>query len=321
MRRSWACGLSRSLSLVLLLAVWAGVAAPWAVRAAPRTDIAIAQTEAEAAGIQIDQAHIFIAPSGDSLQIAEYYLIGNSGTSDYVGTLDEGREVPTTIAFELPADATNVAFDGAGLGERFVGDEHRFADTLPVPPGTATLEVGFSYALTRRDELELARSVDVPVASVVLIVSGQGIGLAGPSLTFTGDIETRMGPAASYIAGPLEAGMPLAVRLVSREVTGTTQPSVGGSATTMGASERSARERNAGGEIALGVVALVAAGSAVAWAWSRSLLPMPESVRATIEEIVALDLRYEQGQLEDGAYHRERAALARGVRRLIQREG
>ena len=307
--------LARDL-LLLTLVAWIGGMTPRLARAAPEVGIAAPQTGAEAVGVQIDQAHIFIVPSGDRLQIAEYYLVGNSGPSPYAGILDEGQDVPTTVAFGLPEDATNLSFDGPGLGERYVGDTHRFADTLPIPPGTATVEIGFSYELSSRDQLELARSIDAPVAATVLIVSGEGIGLSGEGLTFTGDMETRMGVAASYRAEPREVGRSLTVQLVSREVTGMTPPAAGRSETLT-----PSRTRHTAVEIAIGASVLVIVGVALDQTWlSRSLPSMPESARATIERIADLDARREAGQIVEDAYHLERDALVWDVKRSIRRE-
>jgi hypothetical protein len=302
--------------LLFVLMVVGGAPVPRGVLAASLSVITVPQSDAEAAGVQIDQAHVFIVATGDRLQVAEYYLIGNSGQSDYVGySKGEGGE-RTTVAFEVPADATNLSFDGPGVGERFVGDGQRFEDTQPIPPGSATVEIGFSYELPMREEVQLTRSLDVRVAATVLIVSGQGVGLSGPDLAYNGDMETRMGAAASYVAGALEAGIPLTVRVVAREATGAAAPMVG----AVGAPVR-LRERNVIGELVVGALSLGLVGLVVAWAWSsRPTRSMPESARPAVEAIVALDGRYEQGQVEPDVYRREREALVRDAVRYAKGE-
>ncbi len=268
------------------------------------------QTDAEAAGVQIDQSHVFIVPAGDRIRIAEYYLVGNDGASTYEGAPAEG-DIATTLAFELPEGATALSFDGSALGERYVGDGRRFADTQPIPPGTAVVEIGFSYELPLRDEIQLTRSLDVPVASMVLLVSGDGMGLVGDGLIYTGDIETGMGTAASYVAEGLESGVALRMELTSREVAGLTAPAA--PMTPMA----SRGERDTGIDVLVGLLAVVVAGVVVWRLWTTPAVPpLPESARAIVVEIAALDAGYEEGRIPAESYRQERERL---VREALQR--
>jgi len=55
---------------------------------------------------------------------------------------------------------------------------------------------------------------DVPVASVALVIPEEQGALEGTGLTPAGTLDTQMGQALSYTAGPLAAGEPLAFTLV-----------------------------------------------------------------------------------------------------------
>ncbi len=293
--------LVRRLSLLVVLVV---ASVGWLPHDALAKAI-LPQTDAEAAGVQIDQSHVFIVPAGARIQIAEYYLVGNSGVTDYEGVLVDG-DVMTTIGFELPEDATALSFDGPGIGERYVGEGRRFADTQPIPPGTDVVEIGFSYEVPLQDEIRLTRSLDVPVASTVILLRGEGLGLTGEGLTYTGDIETGMGAAASYIAEGLESGRTLRVELTSREVAAPTAPS---------APMMRTGERQTGVELLIGLLAVGVAGVMVWRLWRSPAIPqMPESVRAIIAEIAALDAGYEQGRIAAELYREEREVLVRKAR-------
>ena len=209
---------------------------------------------------------------------AEYYLIGNTGERTYMGTPVGSTGVLTTVAFTAPAGAGSMSFNGPGLGARYVGDVTHFADTLPIPPGTATVEADFSYDLPYQDGLVLTRSLGVPIQSVVIIVSGSDVGVEGDGIVFNGLMDTQMGTAASYTAGPLAAGVPLTLRMVPQEATVAQTVSDGSLATS------TPRERNAGLEAGLGALALAVGGIAAYRVWSAAspLPPVPESAEAMV---------------------------------------
>ncbi len=279
------------------------------------TIIHIYEPGGDASTIQVDQAHLFLVPQGDRVEVAEYYLIGNTGNRTYLGTPLGGTGVLTTVAFTAPAGAGSMSFNGPGLGARYVGDVNHFADTLPIPPGTATVEADFSYDLPYYDGLVLTRSLGVPIQSVVIIVSGSDVGVEGDGIVFNGLMDTQMGTAASYTAGPLAAGVPLTLRMVPQEATATQAVSDGSSATS------TPRARNAGLEAGLGAAALVVGGIAAYRVWSVAspLPPLPESAEATVAEVVALEDRYHRGDLDAEAYQRERAVLIRRLSREVRK--
>jgi hypothetical protein len=263
-------------------------------------DIAIYELTTDPSGVAIDQMHYFIAPSGDSVRVAEYLLIGNTGDRTYIGT-ENADGMRTTIAFTPPAGASELYFDGPGLGERYVGDVTYFEDTRPIPPGSSVIDVDFSYQLPFTDGMSIERVVDLPIASVALIVSSESIGLSGLGLTPQGMMNTQMGVAASYSAGPLAAGEPLAFTFVPQTMTLTET----GSDTTT-----SARTANPTRDALLGVAALALAAFVGYRLWKpASVPPPPEAARPLLEAIVALDARFAAGELSEEAYHQERETL------------
>ncbi|MGC9395425.1 MAG: hypothetical protein ACP5J4_11275 [Anaerolineae bacterium] len=273
------------------------------------TDIAIFEPTTDPSGVVIDQMHYFIAPSGDSVRIAEYYLIGNTGDRTYIGT-ENADGTRTTITFTPPAGARELFFDGPGLNERFVGDMAHFADTRPIPPGATVIDVDFSYQLPFTDGMRIERVVDLPITSVALIVSSESLGLSGSGLNPQGMMNTQMGPAASYAAGPLAAGEPLAFTFVPQTMTVTTT----GSGTTA-----RTRTANPTRDAFLGAVVLALAAFVGYRLWKpASVPPPPEAARPLLEAIAALDTRFAAGDLPEEAYHREREALKQQLAALLQ---
>ncbi|MCJ7550505.1 MAG: hypothetical protein MUQ30_12580 [Anaerolineae bacterium] len=278
-------------------------------------DILIYEATDDLSLVQVDQAHLFIVPTGDRLQISEYYLIGNTGEGTYIGAGQGDGDERTTVAFSVPPAAMGLIFDGPGLGERFIGDPTSFADSLPVPPGTATIEVDFAYELAYEEGLVLTRELNVPVKSVVIIVNGSEIGLAGSGVEFAGMMDTQMGPAASYTAGPYTAGVPLVLRFVPQD------SAVAAPVEAPTPVEASGPpQRDPVSETLIGSVALVVAAFVAYQVWqAQPTLPMPEAARDTVADIIALDERHASGDLPDRDYEQQRSALRRKIRSDLPR--
>ena len=263
--------------------------------------------ESAPSDILIAQLHIFMSRVGDRVQVAEYYLVSNAGDQTYEGTQDSETGKRITLTFSLPDGAEALRFDGPGLGERFVEVEGGFADTEPIPPGTATVEVLFSYELPYREGLPVEHTFDVPVTSVVLVLSEEEMVLKGAGVMPAGTVDTQMGPAFSYTAGPLAAGEPLIFALAT------------GSQAVPAAPSSLNPVRSPAREAAVGLVALAGALAAAYLLWrSPAPGPLPARVRPLIEEIAALDADFEAGQVSEKAYREKRKSLNSQVHRLLE---
>jgi hypothetical protein len=272
--------------------------------------VVIYETTGDPAAIVVAQLHVLLTRVEDRLQVGEYYLVSNAGDRTYVGVEDQGADRRATLTFTLPDGAAGLGFDGPGLGERFLERGGGFADTRPVPPGTATVEVLFHYRLPYREGLRVERVFDVPVDAVALLLPEGDVVLEGERITRAGTLDTEMGPALSYTAGPLAAGEPLVLTLAAG-------PQLA-PATPTGA----APSRNAPVELALGLLAL-AAGAVAAYLLARypAVRPLPAGARPLVEGIAALDVRFEAGEVPEGAYRQRRASLKMQVHALVNGSG
>jgi hypothetical protein len=246
----------------------------------------------------VTQAHMFVSRDGDRIQVGEYYLVSNTGDRTCVGTEAPGTGRRTTLSLTLPDGAEGLRFNGPGLGERYVDRAGGFADTRPVPPGTGTIDVLFSYDFPGRERVHVERVLDVPVTSVVLLIPEGDIALEEGGLVPAGRLDTDMGPSLSYTAGPLAAGEALAFALVAGP--GSLPAAPGGVAPV----------RNAAAEMAVGLAAL-AAGVVTSYLVLRSPVPgaPPAQAQPLVDSIAALDARFEAGELAEAAYHQQRASL------------
>ncbi len=291
-----------------------------------RLPVTVYGTSEDAGDIEVAQLHIFLVPMDGRLQVREYYLVSNTGDRTYVGArhLEIGRR--TTLTFTLPEEAEGLAFEGAGLGERFFEQGGGFVDTAPVLPGSASGEVLFSYEMPYREGARIERVLDVPISSAVLVLADSkgfpkpleseaaSITLLGDGISPAGVLDTQMGEALSYTAGPLAAGEPLAFTLVAGSQPGAVVPG------------ETASVRNATLETAIGLAALAAAVLVVYLLLGRqtprfSAMPIPAQARPLVEAMAKLDGDFEAGQVAEEAYRRERASLRRQVRAALGSEG
>lgn len=259
--------------------------------------------------IVVTQLHIFITRSESGLGVVEYYLLSNMGQQTYEGVEDSQTRERVTIHFTLPEGAQGLRFDGPGLGERFVEVKEGFADTQPIPQGMATVEVLFTYELPYREGVQVERTFGVPVISVVLVIAEEGLALVGDGVTPAGTLDTQLGPALSYTAGPLEAGEPLVFSVVAGQSLSALAPAA------------PALTRNTAREVAIGLLALAVALTVVYLLWrSPAPGPCPVEIRPLVEEIAALDADFEAGGTEEGVYRQKRDALKRRVREALTRQ-
>jgi len=275
--------------------------------------VTIYETTEDPASIQVAQLHIFMVGMGDHMQVGEYYLVGNAGDRTYVGSEDPQTGERVTLRFTVPEGAEGLSFDGPGLGERFVEQEGGFADTEPVPPGTVSSAVLFHYELPYHEGLQVERVFEMPVASVVLVMGQGELAPEGPGLTPAGVVDTQMGPALSYTAGPLAVGEPLAFTLVPAPPPAPAAAVPSTTATPV---------RNPARETAVGLVALAAATVAIYLLWRPPAPgPVPVLIRPLVEEIAALDEEYEAGKVPERMYRKQREDLTRRARAALKRGG
>ena len=269
--------------------------------------VTIYETTEDLADVLITQMHVFVSEAGDRLQVGEHYLVSNAGDRTCVGGEDRGTGRRTTLTFTLPGGAGGLRFDGPGLGERFLERPGGFADTRPIPPGSAAVEVFFHYDLPSRGRLRVERVFDVPVESLVLVVPEDGVSLDGEDIISAGTLDTGMGAALSYTAGPLAAGEPLIFTVVARP-----QPSA--ASKTDGVPSRNARA-----ETALGLLVLAVAVVAT-YLLLRSPVPGPPPPRARplVAAIAALDARFAAGDVSEIAYRQRRGSLLARLRALLR---
>lgn len=270
--------------------------------------VTVYETTDDPAAVQIAQMHMFISSAGDRVQVGEYGMVGNAGDRTYVGVEDPATGQRTTLNFTLPDDAEELGFDDSSLGDRFLERVGGFADTEAIQPGIASTEVLYSYQLPYREGMQVERTFEVPVASVVILLTGEGLALEGEGVVLGDTMDTQMGLALSYTAGPLAAGETLVFAIVGRQQAAAVPVAPSGSSSV----------RNTTRETSVGLMALAVAVVVAYWLWQSSASgSLPPQARPLLEAIAALDADFEMGQMQEGAYRKKRSSLKRRLRTLL----
>jgi hypothetical protein len=257
--------------------------------------------------IVVTQLHLFLQRAEDRLVVREFYLVSNTGDQTYIGREDPQTGRRLTLAFTFPPNAADLTVVEP-QGERWVAVAGGFADTEPIPPGTAPLEIVFQYTLPFAEGMTVERTFPVQVASLAVMATGGDLAVESNMLTSGGIIDTTMGPVRVYTASPLDAGRPIQFRLRTELL-----PTAG--------TAPAAPIRNSATEIVAGLVALAVAVGA-SWVLWRPPAPgpVPTAIRPQIEAIVALDADYQAGRVEEKEYRRQREALKQEAREKIGRD-
>ena len=230
------------------------------------------------------------------IRVVESVVISNLGDRAVVPD-ESGKPV---LHFSLPPQAVNLSFDDGELGERYVRDETGFGDTWAVIPGIHSRELYFAYELPYANELTFPMQFDLAAKKIVVLLP-EGFSLRKESLELQGMQEVN-GAAYLLYAGN-EGYFP--GDEIPLEIKGS-HPLGGGSGLLQD------------DRLLVGLVALTAAIGFV-WLWLRRLpVPSLQAKERILAEIVALDERYQRGQMTKVAYTKKRRSLKARLRRELE---
>lgn len=270
-------------------------------------EIPFYETSSDTSQLVVDRLHLvmeYLAP--DTLRVVELYVVSNPTQSTIVGAAD-GEPV---LKFSLPEGATNLQFEDGQLGERYVQLENGFGDLSPVRPGLGEHQVVFSYDLPYTGRLDFSQPVELPVSAVILLIPEDGIKVRSNQLADMGTRDVQGVVYHTYSSEPVEAGSNLEMTLSGKPGAGSLIPVVGSNASLVV------------GLAAVGLVLLllgvwllrrsrasaVAASVAEGQAGATGELPVEDS-EELLDALLALDDRYQAGEIPEQAYRQRRAEL------------
>jgi hypothetical protein len=260
-------------------------------------------------GILIDRIHVVVQFVEDQIFINELYVVSNLDTAVFVGV--EGDPLAGTFHISLPPNIHSLSFErGFSSLDSFIPADEiiqtptGFADTLPIRPGQGSLNLLVSYGMPYQPGMTVAHAVNYEVQQASIAMPQTGVTIVGedwlpqePRVMGSSTVLNYVNPQPA-ITGNLTFGL----QGQPQQVTG--QP---GSPAVSGDLSRS-------WEVWMGAVfllaAIVAAGIFIyQWQMGPATTATAPNPQLLLQEIAALDDAYEEGEISETAYKRQRKKL------------
>jgi len=255
------------------------------------------ETTTDASALRADRMHIlFDFSNAETVQVVELFILNNTGNRVII---PQGSSAGV-VNYELPVGATNLQLDDSTLGERYLRTDKGFTDTASIQPGSGQ-QVLFGYELPYQRETVLEIPIPIDVGAAVVMVPQSLITLKSDQLVPTGQREVQGVSLDLYTASALPGGSTLKVELLGQRSRLSFQ--AGGISSTVI------------GTVSLAVVLLGAGYWLMRQRKAKSAdavareMPAKETVEDLMDAIIALDDRFQAGDLPEEAYLSRRKVL------------
>jgi len=275
----------------------------------PVVDLSITfyETTSDLTDLKASRMHMFFDFTRSGVvQVVELFILNNTGNRAIVAP-SAGAGV---VEYNLPEGAVNLQFQDSVLGERYLQTASGFSDTSSILPGEGS-QILFAYDLPYERKLELSIPMPFPVDAAVIMVPQGTVEVAGDQIQATGTRDVQGISLDMYTASSLPGNSTLDMTLSGRV------------SSTSAVETSSSTGLLVGGGI-LGVV-LVGAGF---WLWRqrKTMEAEPEleveqeepTVDSVMDAIIALDDRYQAGDLPEDAYQARRSELKNKLQSLMK---
>lgn len=278
------------------------------------SDVTIYETTTEDQALKVDRSHLIIEMGVGQLEVTELVVLNNTGDRTYVGSQEVVPNRRATARVALPTGASDVSFSSEDVGGAMVRTGEGFVDTRPIIPGTQ--QYVLSYALPAEGSTyNLTKPIAYPTAAIDVLVDAPGAEVNAPSLNRLG-VRQAEGRDYQHLGGQsLQKGADLTIRFTGLGQPSSAQTSRQGSSGSVGTAQTPWWLN------LVPLVALVALAPIVVLRLRRQdsePWPLPRRQTATaiqserdrlLAAITELDERYEAGQLDEGAYRKQRQAV------------
>jgi len=262
--------------------------------------ITIYETTSETEQLAAESVQLFFDFSKPGLvRVAQQVSISNLGDRVVVPHEDD----QPALHFSLPPEAGNLAFQEGALGERYIAEDAGFGDLRGVLPGTNSYQLLFAYELPYSTGVDFQMRIDLPTRALTAYLPAGEVEMQSEAFQFVGEQTVRGASYSAYSAvGGHFPGEEVEVAL--RGPHPLESPGLGSLLQD---------------DSLLVGLAAVTATVGLAWLWVRSL-PAQNS-QQIMDEIIALDKKYEQGRVRASTYAKRRAALKAQLGATLNKRG
>ncbi len=262
---------------------------------APRP-FAIYEVTNDASVISISDFHYFVQDADEGkLSIAEVYSVDNRSDRAYVA------KTLQSLRFALPSDATNIRFDGPGIGARFMRDGDILIDMDAVIPGARASSLTLIYDIPYRNNKIIEREMFYPLQKWDVVLPSKELRATGAGLVDRGPQQVQNTTFNLFVAdkGLVAAGK-IRFELIGQPraaaVPGSDNLSIGIGVGLL--------------VLSLGLLYLAVLRGRVLRAGGSPAISGDKVVRQALLQAVAdLDDDFEAGKLAEADYHQQREAL------------
>lgn len=279
------------------------------------TTLTVYETTNDDAAVSLSSVHSIVESFGEVLRITEIHLLSNDGDRAYVGSSD-GQDQGATVFVPLPDTAVGLSFGDATQDGRFVETEGGITDTAPVPPGSETSMLFFSYHVpVTGDTIPLERRFAYPVGNLNMLVAQPGLSLNSEQLQSRGLQLFQDRQYELFALQNLEAGTPLTLEFIQLA-----DASVGG----LSPSDTQAAAGSPRGNqelllrIGFGLAGLAIVGAVVyaatgarpaAGARNRRNVASDPRAQRMLSQLAELEEALEAGQVDEATYESQRTEI------------
>lgn len=276
--------------------------------------VVVYETTEDDEAIRVERAHIIVDFVEGAMRVGEMLVFRNDGDRTYVG-----REGQGTLRFSLPPEARGLRFENPRMGTSVIRTKEGFLDTLPVPPGIR--QVVLSYDLPYEAGVyRFVKTIEVPTASLDLLVADVGVEVDSDQLVFQGPWEGSGGARyLHFTAQNLARGEELVIQLSNPSaMLRTSLPQQ-----AQGAPEEAG---SAGVQEAMGWIGLGLAALSVVFVLSyprvrrRTEEPLEGKREELLLALARLDDTFEAGEIAEEEYRRRRGEVKAQLIEVMRRQ-
>ena len=174
--------------------------------------ITVFESTTSSDSVIVDRIHVLLSFGQDTLRVDEFYVFSNPTPEVFVG--ESGIADEGTVRFALPEEAQNIAFQRSfgsmqssiPATEVIQLEDGTYADTFPLNPGEAGLNLIVSYDLPFEDGMTVERPLFYETLEANVIIPGEGVTMSGEGWQDQGVQEMPGGSFSSYIKANMAAG-------------------------------------------------------------------------------------------------------------------